>query len=241
MTPLSEIVSVRQSEWWGLPGGTRIAHVARMSCRTKRNAGRTAIALAIAIGVTSVRASADQSNDEPNGSGAPRDANVRPHCVGWAIVGGISGSVLGLAAGALAASAAGDGSLQSVGSGVSMGTGEALGATLFPIVTCKASDDPRTVPAASYLIGGAILGGGVTVVPTYLVLSATRPKSDDASLDGLVLLAAVGVGTVGGGYLGWLLHTRREPSSDTPVPATAWTALPSLSRSGAGVALYATF
>ncbi len=200
---------------------------------------RISVVIVLALELTSTKASADDSTDQPNGSG---DLQARPHCVGWALVGGFSGGVVGLGAGALVAGAVGGRrSMDSVGSGVAMVTGNLLGITLFPIVTCKWSDDPRTVPAASFLIGGGIVGSAALVVPTYFAYSATAPKSDDASLAGLLLLAAAGIGTVGGGYLGWRLHKSREPSSAEPVAKTGWMAAPSLSRGGGGVAVYGAF
>lgn len=139
------------------------------------------------------------------------DAVEPPHCIAPAVVGGI----VGAAAGAGIAGAATE--MQGAGGVAAVLVSEAVGATFMPIVTCAMADtkDPRTVPAASYVIGGIFVGGavgtGALAGLLYTVPSGAFGEENWA-LTGALVFGFVGGGAALGGHLGWRLSRLREPT-----------------------------
>jgi hypothetical protein len=169
----------------------------------------------------------------------------RPHCVGWAIGGAAAGLVVGYYAVVGGYALAGRSLLEGdwgAGEVAAVLTGEFVGMTLGPIAACRLSRDPRLVPAASFLIGGAILGGAAVGVPYfYATAHGFRPFGDegDFPVGGALLgLALVTAGGVLGAWGGWALHRAREPAPET---ATAhWSVLPMFGGGFTGVGFAAT-
>lgn len=165
----------------------------------------------------------------------------RPHCVGWAIGGAAVGLVVGYYAVVGGYELAGRPLLENrwrAGDVAAVLAGETVGMTLGPIAACRLSRDPRVVPAASFLIAGATLGGTALGAPYFYALSqGFRPFGDEGDNPvGSVLLglAAVSVGGVLGAWGGWHLHKAREPA------ATTWTIAPVVQREFTGLSFQAT-
>lgn len=137
------------------------------------------------------------------------------HCVGWGIAGALGGAALGYYTVFGIASVIGADPYQPTTFAVSVAA-EGIGAIAGPIAACRLSNDPRIVPAATFITAGAIVGGAAIGIPAYLFVASARPFGDEGDspfLSGLTLLLATTAGAVGGGYLGWLVSEAREPAS----------------------------
>ncbi len=167
----------------------------------------------------------------------------RPNCVGPAIAGAFVGLAAGygLAVGGLTLAGRGlssSGSMNALDVTI-VATGEVAGMVAGPMLLCPLGDDPRRVPAASYLIGGASLGMAVLTIPVALVMVYAKPFGDEGDNPAGAALSITGAaiaGGIAGGYLGWRLHRAREPRDDIAVSLR-----PSLSPTHQGLTLNLTF
>ena len=151
-------------------------------------------------------------------------AHAERRCVGPAVVGTIAGSMLaGLAVGGGAELVGYDIQHERRAPMLFVG-GMITGAVVGPVASCAAvSDEPHAVPAASFVIGGAILGGGLGFALTAERAFQFRPggnSSDPGGAAVLMAFATVG-GIVGGGFGGYYLHRKIFGLSDEAIAPVA--------------------
>lgn len=132
-------------------------------------------------------------------------------CVDWAIPGALAGLVAADAITFGAFQLAGDdpnAPTHATRDGWLIGGGLALGATLGPIASCRGRDGE--VPAASFVIAGALLGGGGAFGGSLWLLR-DRPALESTMLIGAMAMTA---GGAAGAWLGYKLHARWFPTVD---------------------------
>lgn len=211
----------------------------------------------IATGATllcalAITPAAHAQSEPPETVSSPR---TRPkHCVGYAIVGALGGGVIGHLSAFGAIKAAGE-DTSSKPAYVSMLAVQGVSATAGTIATCRLlSDDPRVVPAATFVTAGVYLGGAALGGAMYLVMDQFRPFGEGGGRDWNDTAVAVGfvLGAIGGGYLGYRVSEGRESRWDPPSrsssssssnrsPQSSWSFAPLVSNDRAGVMLGGSF
>jgi hypothetical protein len=157
----------------------------------------------------------EEIRPDANDGKPPPPSKPPKHCVGWGIAGALGGAAVGYYSVFGIASAAGVDPFQPATFAISVAA-EGVGAIAGPMAACRLSDDPRIVPAATFITAGAIAGGAAAGVPTYFFVASARPFGDEGDnpvLSGLTLLLVTTAGGALGGYLGWLVSEAREPAS----------------------------
>jgi hypothetical protein len=167
---------------------------------------------------------------------AARTAHAEPRCVGWAVPGAVVGSV------AVPIAVLGSLKLSGYDLNRSQHTDAIIGGTMIagtmagPIASCAAfGDEPHAVPAASFVVGSAIVGGlaagGATFVALHPQTGSCPPGrscSDDLGEAVALSTLALAAGAVAGGFGGYYLHVRvfgNEQPLVAPVAAPGMAAL----------------
>jgi hypothetical protein len=160
---------------------------------------------------------------------AARSAHAEPRCVGWAVPGAVVGSV--------AVPIAVVGSLKLSGYDLQRsqhvdaiaGGAMIAGTVAGPVASCTAfSDEPHAVPAASFVVGGAIVGGlaagGATFIAFHPQTGPCPPgRSCNDNFGEAVTLStlALAAGAVAGGFGGYYLHLRAFGNDTVVTPGVA--------------------
>jgi hypothetical protein len=159
-----------------------------------------------------------------------------PRCIGWAVPGAVGGLALGFGAAAGGLALAGR-SLDESTPGIiaTVVLAESAGMILGPVATCAAfGREPYVFPAASFAIGGGLVGGAATLLPLMALTlnrgGLVRAGELTVPFDPLILTAAVTAGIVAGGWGGlrlerWIRRPRVSGAEIAILPSGAGLAL----------------
>ncbi|MHB8879423.1 MAG: hypothetical protein ACYC8T_37495 [Myxococcaceae bacterium] len=147
-------------------------------------------------------------------AGAQDEQPEHRHCVGWAILGAVAGGQIGSLGAQGAFRLAGeslDNPAHGMRNGLLVGLSTGVGLALGPMATCGLwGDEPHLVPAATFILGGAVIGAATFLGAALLIEGSASRNLFSTEAGPYLAMMAVAAGAMVGGGGGDALHRTRE-------------------------------